>query len=45
MLRQFPILSDENREVANAYGVGTGMLGLIKYSRTTFIIDSKGIIR
>jgi peroxiredoxin Q/BCP len=45
ILRQFPILSDEKREVANAYDVGTGMLGLVKYSRTTFIIDGKGIIR
>jgi len=41
----FPILSDEKREVANAFGVGTGMLGLVKYSRTTFITDSKGVIR
>ncbi|KAK2465244.1 hypothetical protein APHAL10511_002598 [Amanita phalloides] len=41
----FPILSDEKREIANAYGVGTGMLGLVRYSRTTFIIDKKGIIR
>ncbi|KAF8631814.1 hypothetical protein AX17_005029 [Amanita inopinata Kibby_2008] len=41
----FPILSDNEREVANKYGVGTGMLGLVKYSRTTYIIDKKGTIR
>ena len=45
MLHQFPILSDEKGEVAKAYGVGSGLLGLAKYSRTTFIIDSKGTIR
>ncbi|KAM6494222.1 Thioredoxin-like fold [Amanita muscaria] len=41
----FPILSDGKREAANAYNVGTGMLGLVSYARTTFIIDKRGVVR
>jgi thioredoxin-dependent peroxiredoxin len=44
----FPLLSDENRSVLNAYGVwkkktmmGKSFMGVV---RTTFIIDSEGIV-
>jgi peroxiredoxin Q/BCP len=39
----FPILADEHKEVAKAYGV-MGPLGL-HTRRATFVIDKKGIIR
>lgn len=35
----FPLLSDTDRAVAEAYGVKGGMLGLSPVKRTTFVID------
>lgn len=35
----FPLLSDSDRRVAEAYGVKGGMLGLSPVKRTTFVID------
>jgi peroxiredoxin Q/BCP len=35
----FPLLSDPDRSVAEAYGVKGGMLGLSPVKRTTFVID------
>ncbi len=46
---QFPLISDESREMLNAYGVwkqksmyGRKYFGI---ERTTFVIDEKGIVR
>lgn len=35
----FPLLSDSDRRVAEAYGVKGGMLGLSPVKRATFVID------
>ncbi|KAK7682378.1 hypothetical protein QCA50_014583 [Cerrena zonata] len=40
----YPILSDSKGEARKAYHVGKGLLGLTD-ARTTFVIDSKGIVR
>ncbi|KAH8104509.1 AhpC-TSA-domain-containing protein [Cristinia sonorae] len=40
----YPVLSDAKGEARKAYGTSKGLLGLTD-SRTTFIIDSKGIVR
>lgn len=40
----YPILSDASGEARKAYHIGKGMLGLVD-ARTTFVIDSKGIVR
>ena len=37
----FPLLSDEDNEVANAYGVQ----GILRTKRVTFVIDQEGTIR
>lgn len=36
----YPLLSDEDGEVAKAMGVGKGLLGLSPTKRTTFVIDA-----
>lgn len=38
----FPLLADEDREVAGAYGV-LGLLGF--YRRSLFVVDAEGILR
>ncbi|TCD62311.1 hypothetical protein EIP91_007078 [Steccherinum ochraceum] len=40
----YPVLSDAKGEVRKAYHTSKGLLGLTD-SRTTFVIDSKGIVR
>lgn len=40
----FPLLSDPDRKVADAYGVKRG-LSLLKVKRTTFVIDKDQTIR
>jgi thioredoxin-dependent peroxiredoxin len=40
---QFPILSDEDKRVSEAYGVLYPLIRIAK--RTTFIIDQQGVIR
>lgn len=41
----FPLLSDRDRRVAEAYGVKGGMLGLSPVKRTTFVIDRDQTIK
>jgi peroxiredoxin Q/BCP len=41
----FPLLSDADRKVAEAFGVKGGMLGLSPVKRTTFVIDGDRTIR
>jgi len=41
----YPILSDEQGEARNIYGIGKALWGIAAVARTTFIIDSNGIIR
>jgi thioredoxin-dependent peroxiredoxin len=41
----FPLLSDNDRQVAEAYGVKGGMLGLSPVKRATFVIDRDGRVR
>lgn len=41
----FPLLSDTDRAVAEAYGVKGGMLGLSPVKRTTFVIDRDQTIK
>ncbi len=41
----YPLLADTSREVAEAYGVKGGMLGLSPVKRSTFVIGTDGIIR
>ena len=41
----FPLLSDTSREVAEAYGVKGGMLGLSPVKRTTFVIGKDQIVK
>ncbi len=41
----FPLLSDRDRQVAEAFGVKGGMLGLSPVKRTTFVIDRDQTIR
>ncbi|KAG6332998.1 hypothetical protein ID866_6089 [Astraeus odoratus] len=40
----FPVLSDQDYVAHKAFQVGKGMFGLMD-ARTTFVIDSKGIVR
>lgn len=40
----YPVLSDSAGEFRKLYGVGKGMMGLTE-ARTTYFVDSKGIIR
>ncbi|KAI6041379.1 thioredoxin-like protein [Pisolithus marmoratus] len=40
----FPVLSDQDHVAHNAFRVGRGMLGFTN-ARTTFVIDSRGIVR
>lgn len=42
---QYPVLSDESKEVFQLYGIGKGMWGLVQVARVTFVIDQKGIVR
>lgn len=44
MLFQYPLLSDESGEARKAYNVGTLMF-TTSTSRTTFVIDRKGVVR
>ncbi|MDA8048080.1 MAG: peroxiredoxin [Actinomycetota bacterium] len=41
----FPLLSDSDRQVAEAFGVKGGMLGLSPVKRSTFVIDRDGRVR
>jgi peroxiredoxin Q/BCP len=41
----FPLLSDADRTVAEAFGVKGGILGLSPVKRTTFVIDGDRIVR
>jgi len=41
----FPLLSDQDRKVAEAFGVKGGMLGLSPVKRTTFVIDRDRTVR
>ena len=41
----FPLLSDTERQVAEAYGVKGGMLGLSPVKRATFVIDQDRRVR
>lgn len=41
----FPLLSDTDQKVAEAYGVKGGMLGLSPVKRTTFVIDRDRKVR
>ena len=41
----FPLLSDSDRKVAEAYGVKGGRLGLSPVKRTTFVIDRDRTVR
>ncbi|KAF9533266.1 thioredoxin-like protein [Crepidotus variabilis] len=41
----YPVLSDVHKETVTAYGVGSGMMGLVGVARVTFIVDKKGIVR
>ena len=41
----YPLLSDEDRKVAEVFGVKGGMLGLSPVKRTTFVIDRDQTIR
>jgi thioredoxin-dependent peroxiredoxin len=41
----YPLLSDEDRKVAEAFGVKGGMLGLSPVKRVTFVIDRDQTIR
>ncbi len=41
----YPLLSDPDRQVAEAFGVKGGMLGLSPVKRTTFVIDSDRTVR
>ena len=41
----YPLLSDEDRKVAEAFGVKGGMLGLSPVKRTTFVIDRDQTIK
>jgi peroxiredoxin Q/BCP len=41
----FPLLSDPDRTVAEAFGVKGGMLGLSPVKRTTFVIDGDRTVR
>jgi peroxiredoxin Q/BCP len=41
----FPLLSDPDRKVAEAFGVKGGMLGLAPVKRTTFVIDRDRTVR
>jgi peroxiredoxin Q/BCP len=40
----FPLLADEDRQVATRYGVLTSRMGLHYAKRTTFLIDPQGRI-
>ncbi|CAL1713288.1 unnamed protein product [Somion occarium] len=40
----YPVLSDTKGEARKAYHIGKGLFGLTD-ARTTFIIDSKGVVR
>ena len=39
------MLSDASGEAKKAYSVGKGLFGFADTARTTFIIDSKGVVR
>ena len=41
----YPLLSDPDRKVAEAFGVKGGMLGLSPVKRTTFVIDRDQTVR
>ena len=41
----FPLLSDADRKVAEAFGVKGGILGLSPVKRTTFVIDGNRTVR
>ncbi|HET6965754.1 MAG TPA: peroxiredoxin [Acidimicrobiales bacterium] len=41
----FPLLSDPDQKVAEAYGVKGGLLGLSPVKRTTFVIDRDGTVK
>ena len=41
----FPLLSDADRQVAEAFGVKGGMFGLAPVKRTTFVIDRDRTVR
>jgi peroxiredoxin Q/BCP len=41
----FPLLSDADRKVAEAFGVKGGMLGLSPVKRSTFVIDRDRTVR
>ena len=41
----FPLLSDADRKVAEAFGVKGGMFGLSPVKRTTFVIDCDRTVR
>ncbi len=41
----FPLLSDADQKVAEAYGVKGGLLGLSPVKRTTFVIDRDRTVR
>jgi peroxiredoxin Q/BCP len=41
----FPLLSDADRKVAEAFGVKGGMLGLSPVKRSTFVIDGDRTVR
>jgi peroxiredoxin Q/BCP len=40
----FSLLSDQNKEVAKAYGASSGLLGKFILNRYTYLIDEQGII-
>ncbi|AUX16951.1 peroxiredoxin [Flavobacterium columnare] len=40
----FPLLADENKEIIQAYGVKSNMLGLIP-GRVTYIVDKEGVVQ
>jgi peroxiredoxin Q/BCP len=41
----FPLLSDADRQVADAFGVKGGMFGMSPVKRTTFVIDRDRTVR
>lgn len=41
----FPVLSDADKEVSKAFGIGKGLFGIAPIARVTFILDKQGIVR
>ena len=43
---RYPLLSDEDHALAKAYGVRSGLTGLVGWrKRATFVIDKQGVVR